>query len=302
MHALSGNFRERLASFVAARAARLSRRCYAFGARLAVGGTTVPRHIGSFAVVGLFTATAIFGITAGGHAPEVFKVTTSTFGFAVEKVNVVGNHQTSEIDVLGALGLDGDTSMVGFDVDEARKLLAQLPWIQSVTVQKVYPDRLNVTLVERKPIALWQHDGDIDVVDADGRVIVPFRPGLGRNLPLVVGRGAEVSASEFLAQMDRFPELKERIRAYIRIGDRRWDVLLDNGVRLKLPEVDVNRRLTEALDIDKREGLFSRDVLSIDLRLGDRVTVALSDDAMARRAKTVKELERQEKARKAGRV
>ncbi|MHC5307027.1 cell division protein FtsQ/DivIB [Bartonella sp. LJL80] len=262
----------------------------------------IPRHLGSLAVVLFLGSSVAYGVSAGGHTDDVVKATTSTFGFAVEDVEIAGNDRMSELDVLSALGLDGETSMIGFDANAARSVLAELPWVQSVDVQKVYPDRVRVSLVERQPYAVWQHGDQMDIVDRDGRVIVPFRPGLVGDLPLVVGLGAEVKASGFVQDVSAFPQIKDHVRAYVRVGDRRWDILLDNGVRIKLPEVDAMKRLADAVKAESAQGLFSRDVLSVDLRLPDRMTVALSDEALERRNKVVKEEERRLKAQKAGRA
>ncbi|EJF89061.1 cell division protein FtsQ/DivIB [Bartonella tamiae] len=259
-----------------------------------------PRHIGTFAFAIFISASALYGVIAGGYQKDAVKAVASTFGFAVEKIDIVGNHHVSDLDVLLALGLDGETSTIGFDAAIARQTLAELPWVRSVDVQKIYPNTVRIALIEREPYAIWQHGDNLDVIDRDGRVIVPFRSGLEKDLPLVVGVGAGVNAASFVPDVATFPSLKSHVRAYVRVGDRRWDVLLDNGVRIKLPEFDAQKRLSDAVKIEKSQGLFTRDVVSVDLRLPDRIVVALSDEALERRNKIVKEEERLLKARKAG--
>lgn len=300
MYALNSQNGDGFSTPVMSNLPRLYRRLRRTVSQLVLADIELPHHFGTFAAVLFLGATALYGISAGGHTDEVVKATTSTFGFAVEDVEIAGNNRMSELDVLSALGLDGETSMIGFDAVEARKVLSELPWVQSVDVQKIYPDRVRVSLVERQPYAVWQHGDDLDIIDNDGRVIVPFKPGLAGDLPLVVGIGADKKASGFVHELAAFPEIHEHVRAYIRVGDRRWDVLLDNGVRIKLPEVNAMARLADAVKADKEQGLFSRDVLSVDLRLPDRITVALSDEAVERRNNVVKEEERRLKAQKAG--
>lgn len=300
MYALNGQQEDGFSTLVMSILPRLYRRLRRTVSQIVQADIELPRHFGAFAVVLFFGATACYGISAGGHTDDVVKATTSTFGFAVEDVEIAGNNRMSELDVLSALGLDGETSMIGFDAVKARGVLEQLPWVQSVDVQKIYPDRVRVSLVERQPYAVWQHGDNLDIIDDAGRVIVPFKPGLAGDLPLVVGIGAEKKASDFVREVAAFPEIKEHVRAYVRVGDRRWDVLLDNGVRIKFPETDAMVRLADAVKADKEQGLFSRDVLSVDLRLPDRITVALSDEALERRNNVVKEEERHLKARKAG--
>jgi cell division protein FtsQ len=281
---------------------RFSWRYSGFARRFQVRDVYVPHHSGSVAVVFFLSLAAVFGMVAGGHASQALKLAASVSGFAVEKLNISGNRQVSDIDVLDALGLDGETSMIGFDVDRARGAIAAFPWVESVSVRKIYPDQVNIAIAERQPVAVWQHDGTVDVIDRQGHVIMPYSPALGQGLPLLVGQGAGHQAGSFLDGMKPFAAVMEHARAYIRIGDRRWDILLDNGVRIRLPEVDAPRRLAEALALENSDGLFSRDIESIDLRLNDRVTVGLSDEALSRRMAVIRDMERREKARKAGRV
>jgi len=302
VYALKGSSGTDLVSFLRAQIMRLWRRCHGFARRFPLSRVHVPYHAGSVAVVVFFIAAAIFGMFAGGHASRAFNMVASASGFAVTKIHVSGNRQISDIDVLDALALDPNISMIGFDVAGARAAIAAFPWVASVSVQKIYPDQINIAIVERQPAAAWQHDNRVDIIDGQGRVIVAYSAALGHGLPLMVGHGAERYAAAFLDDMKPFKTIRERARAYIRIGDRRWDVLLDNGVRIKLPETGAPQRLAQVMALDSSSGLLSRDVETIDLRLDDRITVALSDEALARRQAAVKDLERREQAQKAGRV
>lgn len=300
MYALNDQKEQRFSTFAMSILPRLYRRLGRAISQLVQADIELPRHFGVFAVTMFFGSVVFYGVSVGGHTDEVVKVTTSTFGFAVEDVEIAGNKRMSELDVLSALGLDGETSMIGFDATQARKVLAALPWVQSVDVQKIYPDRVRISLVERQPYAVWQHGDDLDIIDNEGRVIVPFRPGFVGDLPLVVGSGAEKKAADFVHEIAVFPEIRDHVRAYIRVGDRRWDILLDNGVRIKLPEVNAIARLGDAVKVDKEKGLFSRDILSVDLRLPDRITVALSAGALERREQVVRDEEHRLKVQKAG--
>jgi len=280
----------------------------------ALEDVVVPCHAGSVGLVAFFAATLFYGVAVGGHMPQMVKLTTSSFGFGVENVEInsqANGHlaalkHISEIDILETLGLDGDTSMLGFDVASAQEKLSLLPWVKTVQVRKIYPDTVQINLVEREALALWQHQGKLSVIDRQGLVIVPYSADVGVSLPLVVGRGGEQAAENLLQVMEQFPQLGERVRAYIRVADRRWDLLLENGVDIKLPEHDFGTRLAQMLEEEAQYGLLSRDVLSVDLRLGDRIILALSDNGVKQRMRRVEELEREAKARKkaqkAGRV
>ncbi len=257
-------------------------------ARLIEGEVTIPNHVGTLGAVAFLALTGAYGAILGGHAPEVVKVTTSTFGFAIEDVKVVGNNETSEIDVLGALGLDGETSLVGLSASDAQKAVAGLPWVETVDVFKVYPNTIQISIHERTAMAVWQNGSELSVIDADGRVIVPFTGGRSASLPLVIGAGADKQAKLLLAQMAAFPQIADEVKAYARIGDRRWDLLLRSGVTLMLPEGQIKEALADVADLDGKAGLLSRDIAAVDMRLTDRVVVRLTPDAMVQRVEYLK--------------
>ena len=256
--------------------------------RMVEGEVTIPNHAGTLGAVVFLALTGAYGAILGGHAPEVVKVTTSTFGFAIEDVKVVGNKETSEIDVLGALGLDGETSLVGLSAADAQKAVAELPWVESVDVFKVYPNTIQISIHERTAMAVWQNGSELSVIDADGRVIVPFGGGRSASLPLVIGAGADRQAKLLMAQMAAYPQIQAQVKAYARVGDRRWDLVLKSGVMLMLPEHRIDEALADVAGMDAKAGLLSRDIASVDLRLDDRVVVKLTPEAMMQRVEYLK--------------
>ncbi|WP_455481613.1 cell division protein FtsQ/DivIB [Bartonella sp. B35(2025)] len=278
---------------------RLYRRFLRFMFEFIFANIHVPRHFGSFAVLFFFFVTMLYGISSSGHMEMIMRTAISDVGFVITDVDMSGNKRIVKQEILRILGLDVSPSILDFDVDKARSILEQQAWIQSANVQKIYPNRVRITLVEREPYAVWQHDGMMDIIDSTGSVIVPFQRGLVRNLPFIIGHGAQNTAKAFIQALSGYPQFYDHIRAYIRVGDRRWDLILDNGVRVMLPENDAFERLTFLIKTGAVQDLFSRDILSIDLRLSDRITVSLSDEALERHGATVEE-ERILKVKKAG--
>lgn len=252
-------------------------------ARLFKGDFTAPRFAATISSAVFLAATGVYGAYEGGHMPAVVQAITARSGFAVDQIRVVGHHETSEIDVLEKLGLDGWTSLIGFDADKARERIAELPWVEVASVRKVYPDTLEVKIEERKPFAVWQRGNELFVVERDGRVIAPFAGGRHVALPLVVGYGAAGHAADFLAKMRRYPELASRVKGYIRVSERRWDLWLENGITVKLPEDGEGLALADLVNMDREVGLLSRDIAAVDMRLSDRLVVQLTPEAMLRR-------------------
>lgn len=268
---------------------RILRKPFRFAVRLFQGNINVPRYAGTIGMLGFLGATGIYGMVLGGHSENMVKATASTLGFAIEDVKVVGNNETSDIDILGQLELDGETSLVGLSAEAARQAIAKLPWVESAEVRKVYPGTLLVSLEERKAFAVWQNGQELSLIDSAGDTIVPFRPGRYNALPLVVGEGAEKRVKGFVDEVAAYPALASKVRAYIRVADRRWDILLENGVRIMLPENEPMRALAEVEKMDSEKQLLSRDIAAVDLRLDDRVTVQLTPSGMEQRQKFLAE-------------
>src|SRR5690606_21123336 len=99
--------------------------------RLLSQDARAPRFGASIATAILFSATALYGSYLGGQLPAFVQSVTARTGFAMNQVQVVGNRETSEIDVIQSVGLDGWTSLIGFDASAARDRVAELPWVQS---------------------------------------------------------------------------------------------------------------------------------------------------------------------------
>ncbi|MCO4315978.1 cell division protein FtsQ/DivIB [Phyllobacterium sp. 21LDTY02-6] len=263
--------------------------------RLVDGDLIIPNHVGTVGAVAFLALTGAYGAIIGGHAPEVVKVTTSTFGFAIEDVKIVGNTETSEIDVLGALGLDGETSLVGLSARDAQQAVAQLPWVESVDVFKVYPNTIQISIKERKALAVWQNGSELSVIDADGRVIVPYTGGSSSALPLIIGDGADKQAKLLFAQIAAYPKIASQVLAYARLGNRRWDLILKNRIKLMLPEHDINEALAHVMEMDAKSGLLGRDIASVDMRLADRAVIRLTPEAMVQRVEYLKAREKASK-------
>ena len=267
---------------------RWLRRPARLAARLGQGDFSPPPFSATIASAILLASSGLYGAYVGGHMPTLVQAVTARSGFAVDQIRVVGHHETSEIDVLDKLELDGWTSLIGFNADEARTRVAELPWVTDVSVRKIYPDALEVKIEERKPFAIWQHGSQLAVIEENGNVIVPFSSSRHANLPLVIGYGAANHASAFLAKVREYPELAARVKGYIRVSERRWDLRLENGITVKLPERGADTALADLVKMDRDVGLLSRDIAAVDMRLSDRLVVQLTPEAVERREASLK--------------
>ena len=244
----------------------------------------LPRHVGLKAMALLFLATAVAGTLIGGHLMTVASAVTAWSGLAIEKIEITGQSETSEVDILHALGIGPFPSLVTFDVGAGRAGIEALPWVKQATIKKLYPDTLQVSVVERQPFAMWQHDDKIALIDRDGAPITTDEIGEDfARLPFVVGEGAELRAGEYAELIAGVPSLKARIHAGVLIAGRRWNIVLDNGVQLLLPEQDPGAALVAVSALDGENGLLSRDIAAVDLRLADKLVVRLTDEGALQR-------------------
>lgn len=265
---------------------------------LGTGRIVLPESLGRISLAGYCIAVVSFGVVVGGHGQGFIQAVTSMAGFAIEDVKVAGNRQTSEIDILQTLGLDGTTSLLALDIDTARRSLANLPWVEKAEVRKIYPATVEVMLEERKAYGIWQHGNELSLIEKNGSVIGPLRDNKFSGLPLFVGRDAETAAASVEDEFSRWPDIAFRIKAFVRIAGRRWDVHLDNGIIVKLPETNLAGALDRLEKFNAQNQILERDIAAIDLRLDDRVAVRLTPEALERRQTAI--AERDKLIKKAG--
>jgi cell division protein FtsQ len=276
-----------------ARIAALLRPVERFGVRIA---RLPPPGFGIAGSILLLAGTLGYGAVAGGHVANLVDwlkdardQAANAAGFRIAAVSLTGPKEVSREEVLTIAGVTGHASLLFLDADAARARLMANPWIADAAVLKLYPDRLQISVTERQAFALWQNGGAISVIAADGTVLEPFVEDRYRGLPLLVGKGAERAGRDFLAIVDGYPEIRAALRASVFVAERRWNLRLNSGVDVRLPETDVEQALERLVALDREKKLLSRDIVAVDLRLPDRVTVRLSEAAAAAREEALKD-------------
>src|ERR1700733_11573840 len=263
----------------------------------------LPNRVGITATVLMLLGSAGLGIVKGGHVEELTTALSDTrntlansAGFKITAVAINGRKQLTQDEVLAIGGVNGRSSLLFLDAEPVRDKLKANPWIGEATVLKLYPGRLQIDIVERSAFALWQQDGHLSVIADDGAVLEPYVTRRFTSLPLVVGKGAETRARDFLALLDRYPQVRAVTKAVIFVGERRCNLRLKDGLDIRLPENDVGNALATLSTLDKEDRLFSRDIVAVDMRLPDRLTVQLSDDAAKAREELFKDRKSKKKA------
>ena len=265
----------------------------------------MPRGAGSSAAALLLLASASYGAVKGGHVPamiaqvqDICDTVANSAGFRITEIALAGQRDVGREDILTLAGITGRSSLLFLDAARTRARLMTNPWIAEAAVLKLYPGRLRIEIKERKAFALWQKDGRVALIAADGIVLETYVPRRFASLPQVVGQGAERAAADFLALLARYPGIARLVEASVLVAERRWSLHLKDGVEVLLPEAAPEHALKTLSDLNREKKLLARDIVAVDLRLADRVTVRLSDGAASARDAALKALDKDNKDNK----
>jgi cell division protein FtsQ len=203
-------------------------------------------------------------------------VASAGLGLTLQDVLLVGRHETTRNQIVAALDIKRGQPLLAFDPVAAKARLDALPWVRGASVERVLPDTVRVRIEERKPLALWQRNRKLVLVDLDGTVIRTRSLNRFRHLPLVVGDDAPRHAASLLNQLMREPKLLSRVTAAIRVAGRRWNLQLDNGIDVRLPAQALGAAWSRLAELEKEHGLLGRDLRVIDLRFPDRLVLRMA--------------------------
>ncbi len=195
----------------------------------------------------------------------------------VNHVRIEGRILTPEPLLRAALGVAVGDKLLGFSLDAARARIEKLTWVQHATVERHLPGTVVVQLTERRPFAVWQSNGKFVLIDRAGQVVAEQDPVKDATaftvLPLVVGAGAPENAAALLDQLAAQPGLKSRVVAAVRVGERRWNLRLNNGADVLLPEGQEAVAMAKLMELQGTQALLDRPLQTLDLRLPDRLVV-----------------------------
>lgn len=178
------------------------------------------------------------------------------------------------------LGVKKDTSIFAYDLAEIQQRLVRLPWIKTATVERHLPDTIYIKLQERQPVALWQKDNKLALVDSEGVILADKNLSAFKDLIIITGEHAPQNAGELSGFLHAEPELKDRIEIARWIGNRRWDIRLKNGITVRLPEEDAGFAIKRLVEAQDKEKVMDRQVEAIDLRDPVRIVVQTAPGAV----------------------
>lgn len=227
--------------------------------------------------IGAVGAGCVALVLALGHGEsfsERFGRATALLGLRVEKVVVQGRQKTPEPLLRAAIGAAPGDPLLTYSLADARARIESIQWVRNAVVQRRLPDTLIVQLDERRPFAVWQHDSRFVLIDRAGKTVTDSDVAAFANqVPLVVGPGAPQAAATLLDGLAAYPDLQSRVTAAVRVGERRWNLRLGNGIDVMLPEGAVPQALAKLSQLERDHKLLDRPLQMVDLRLPDRLTI-----------------------------
>jgi cell division protein FtsQ len=212
------------------------------------------------------------------RAANIIVQSSGSLGLTVADITVEGRETTDRETILAALAAGPGTPILAVSPIRAKAQLEALPWVRTAVIERHLPGTIYVRLAERKPLALWQHNGKIQLIDREGGVIPVTRLDRFAKLPMVVGEDAAGHAAKLLDMLASDPDLATRVTAAIRVGDRRWNLRIDNAIDVLLPADETAYAWSELARLERSSAILKRDVQTIDLRLRDRLVLRVSSE------------------------
>ena len=194
-------------------------------------------------------------------------------GFRLRKVRIEGASPMAMADIVRAAGVFKDQPLLGLNLGLLRQHVEAVGWVKEARIERLLPDTLVISVVERRQLAVWQHEGKTSVIDEHGQPIPEADPARFARLPLVVGEGGGEAAPKILPLLAQRPKLMGRMDALVRVDDRRWDLRMQDGSLIQLPAVGEEEALMQLEQLDQRSRILELGFERIDLRNPDVVAV-----------------------------
>ncbi len=239
----------------------------------------------TLSIVFVFLSLAFVALWLGGFLPQVKQASSDftrarmmSMGFVIDRVDVMGEGRLHEEDVRTALNITPGDYLFGVDLEGAQARVESLSWVDRAIVRRLWPDRIVVQIIERQPYALWQNEGDLQVIDAKGTAISDADAARFAELKIFVGEKAGTHATDFESLIGAYPEIASRAEAFVQVDNRRWDIVMAAGdMRVKLPASNVQSALARLQQFHRDTQILDREISVIDMRLPDRLTLRAAD-------------------------
>ena len=198
-------------------------------------------------------------------------------GLKLELVTFKGDKYIGQAELVEDLGLFDDLPILALDLDKIRSKIKERNWVKDAQVHRELPSKLEISIVEREPIAIWQNKRQLHLIDEEGVVLTNLDSADGLPFPLIVGEGANDKAKFIFDTLGAEKLLYNRVDSAIMVNERRWNIIFMNGISVMLPETDLSAAWKKLNRLQMEKRVLDRDIESIDLRMPDRVYIQTRD-------------------------
>ena len=179
--------------------------------------------------------------------------------------------------LLKLLNISNKSSIILYDINKARKRLLELPWVKNISIMKLYPNILNISISEKKPYALWKYNNITYIIDKNGNIITnKIQKKNFNHLILLKNNGAQKKAKQIIDLLNYFPILYNQTKIATLINNRRWNLLINKNIIVYLPEKYLKNALKKLDKIEKNYHILSKKINIIDMRIQDRLVIRLN--------------------------
>ena len=200
---------------------------------------------------------------------------SKTVGLTVREVIVEGRSKTKKSALLQALQVSEGDNILAINITEMKDRINKLPWVKSARIERHFPNKISLTLFERTPMARWQTNRMLKLIDVHGDVIPIVDLTRFSNLPIIIGKNAPQVAGQILKTLSNEPKLFRRVKSLTLVSDRRWDVQLDNQINVHLPEKNPGKAWAHLATVEQGHNIFGDQVQGIDMRLENQLIIKI---------------------------
>ena len=194
--------------------------------------------------------------------------------FMIKVASIDGSSDELANEIREILPLDFPVSYFDLDIKYLHKVVNEIPAVASAAIKISAGGVLQINVAEKSPAFIWRKDNVMSVIDETGSFIRIANSRVDYpKLPLVVGEAADLAVSEISSLMQANEYFKDHVRAFIRVGERRWDLILENNVRIMLPQREFLAAFDRLMLMNEAGSLLSGRLSNIDMRLVVRPTV-----------------------------
>ena len=229
-----------------------------------------------FAICILLLNTTQQGISLKDNTIRAFHKSAINNGFALKSVYIQGRINTPKQQIINAITIKTGDSMFRVDTQDIKNKISKIGWINTVSVERRFPNTIYITVKEKKPVAIWQLNGTLSIIDKNGDVLSKNQLKKFSHLKILVGKNANKKVLDFMRIIAHDTTLSKMVSAGIWISKRRWNVVLLNRIEVKLPSVSPNLSWVKLGKYAKKKNLLTRDIKSIDLRITDKIFLKMN--------------------------